>query len=61
MWALLLVLMPGMLTPRMETPVPIPYDDCIDMAVRVATYYAVKAKWERPISITCEVTDYDHQ
>ena len=39
MMALLMVLYYGDITPRQETPEPIPYSDCIEMAERVAWYF----------------------
>ena len=56
--ALLLVLYPGDIEPRHETPEPIPYAECIEMATRVARYFDHTGQymWVGPPIVFCEVT-----
>ena len=54
--AMLLLLFPKDIEPREHLPAPIPYAECVELAVRVARYYDHIWAWGHPI-VTCEVRE----
>ena len=53
-WALLMVLYPGDITPRQEIPAAVPMEDCIKVADRMAVAFNKVYVWEQP-QVYCEV------
>lgn len=55
MMALLFVLYVGDIEPRQETPEPIPYEECVEMAGRLVRWFDHTMSFNFP-TVTCEVT-----
>ena len=57
-WAMLWILMPGAIAPEQGLPAAVPYQDCLEVAGRVAEYWSEATTWARPIIYCEEVTNY---